>query len=101
MALNFLKHKKFENFAEGLDDFESDMPEFDPKLNLYHAELEKMVNWGIEQLPEKCRLIFLLHRQNGLTYQEIAQISVKTVEIQIERALKTLTLRKLLTPYLH
>jgi RNA polymerase sigma-70 factor (ECF subfamily) len=101
-ALNFLKHKKFENFAEGLDDFESDMPEFDPELNLYHAELEKMVNWGIEQLPEKCRLIFRLHRQNGLTYQEIAQIldiSVKTVEIQIGRALKTL--RKLLTPYLH
>lgn len=63
-----------------------------------------MVNWGIEQLPEKCRLIFLLHRQNGLTYQEIAQIldiSVKTVEIQIGRVLKTLTLRKLLTPYLH
>jgi DNA-directed RNA polymerase specialized sigma24 family protein len=54
-ALNFLKHKKFENFAEGLDDFESDMPEFDPELNLYHAELEKMVNWGIEQLTEKCR----------------------------------------------
>lgn len=45
----------------------------------------------IEQLPEKCREIFLLSRQEKLTYKQIAEkldISVKTVEAQMGIALK-------------
>ncbi len=76
-TLNYLKHLKFENFTEISDDFESDINEFNPETNLYRAELTKIVNEAIEQLPEKRRLIFLLHRQNGLTYSEIAQILLK------------------------
>ncbi|WP_294586917.1 RNA polymerase sigma-70 factor [uncultured Bacteroides sp.] len=46
---------------------------------------------AIEQLPEKCREIFLLSRQEKLTYKQIAEkldISVKTVEAQMGIALK-------------
>ena len=59
------------------------------------------VQQAIELLPPRCKLVFALHRQDGLTYSEIADvldISVKTVETQIGRALKIL--RKILKPYL-
>ena len=48
---------------------------------------------GIESLPEKRREIFRLSREEGLKYREIAEklnISVKTVEVQMGLALKTL-----------
>ena len=48
---------------------------------------------GIASLPEKRQEIFRLNRQEGLKYREIAEklgISVKTVEVQMGAALKTL-----------
>ncbi|WP_347394457.1 sigma factor-like helix-turn-helix DNA-binding protein, partial [Parabacteroides leei] len=45
----------------------------------------------VESLPEKCREIFILGREERLSYKEIAQvkeISVKTVENQMGIALK-------------
>jgi RNA polymerase sigma-70 factor (ECF subfamily) len=64
------------------------------------AELKDRLNTAINQLPEKCREIFLLCRFEGLKYAEIAQklnISVKTVEMQMGIALKKL--RKSLSDY--
>ena len=55
--------------------------------------LQEKINIGIENLPEKCRLVFTLSRVEGLSYQEIADqldISTKTVENQISKALKIL-----------
>ncbi len=57
------------------------------------AELNDRINASINQLPEKCREIFLLCRFEGLKYSEIAEklgISVKTVEMQMGIALKKL-----------
>jgi RNA polymerase sigma-70 factor (ECF subfamily) len=57
------------------------------------AELNDRINASINQLPEKCREIFLLCRFEGLKYAEIAKklnISVKTVEMQMGIALKKL-----------
>jgi RNA polymerase sigma-70 factor (ECF subfamily) len=59
------------------------------------AELLEMLDLqdGIERLPARCRLIFALSRQQGMSYSEIAQslgLSVKTVEVQIGRALRAL-----------
>lgn len=65
------------------------------------SELGAFVQRAIEQLPERCRLVFNLSRHEGLSYKEIAEsldISVKTVENQMTKALKTL--RKLLAPVL-
>lgn len=65
------------------------------------SELEAMINSAIDELPEKCRLVFVLSRFEDLTYKEIAarlDISVKTVENQISKALKQL--RHKLEPYL-
>jgi RNA polymerase sigma-70 factor (family 1) len=57
------------------------------------AELVAAVRRAVGRLPERCRLIFTLHREQGLTYAEIAsvlEISPKTVEVQMGRALKAL-----------
>lgn len=66
------------------------------------AELENTIWKVIGQLPEKCREIFVLNRFEGKKYQEIADqlnISVKTVETQMSKALKVL--RENLKDYLH
>ncbi len=56
-------------------------------------ETQALVERAIAQLPERCRLIFILSRQQGLSYKQIAEkleISPKTVENQMSKALKTL-----------
>jgi RNA polymerase sigma-70 factor (family 1) len=64
------------------------------------SELGEAVTRAIDRLPPRCREVFLLSRDTGLTYGEIATelgISIKTVETQMGRALKTL--RILLAPF--
>lgn len=59
------------------------------QYNQLEAELWKALN----DLPERRREIFLLSRQHEFTYAEIADlldISVKTVETQMGRALRSL-----------
>lgn len=56
-------------------------------------ELMKMVNVEIENLPKKCKRIFLLNKKEGLTHIEISEylgISIKTVEGHMTRAFKIL-----------
>lgn len=63
-------------------------------------EFKKILNAAVEQLAPKCREIFLLSKQEGLSNKEIAErlgISVKTVENQITIALKKL--RTYLMPF--
>jgi RNA polymerase sigma-70 factor (ECF subfamily) len=51
---------------------------------------------AVEQLPERCQLIYRLTRQHHLSYAEVAdmlKISVRTVENQVGIALKTLRKR--------
>ncbi len=56
------------------------------------AELER----SVRELPEKCRIIFRLSREHGLTELQIAEnlhLSPKTVQTQMYRALKKLKTR--------
>jgi RNA polymerase sigma-19 factor, ECF subfamily len=65
------------------------------------GELEGVVRRAIGELPDRCREVFKLSRFHGLTYAEIARtldISVKTVEAQMGKALRTL--RHQLAPWL-
>lgn len=51
----------------------------------------KLIMSEIQNLPPKCREIFILSRQDGLTNLEIAEylnISIKTVEAQITKSFK-------------
>lgn len=65
------------------------------------ADLSTALARAVDALPERCRLIYTMSREQDLTYAEIARIlgiSRKTVENQMGRALRTL--RERLAPYL-
>ena len=58
-----------------------------------HAELQQRITYSINSLPPRCQLIFKLSRYEEMTYQQIAdklEISIKTVENQMGKALKLL-----------
>ncbi len=68
---------------------------------LEQSELQNLINTAIASLPEKCRLVFTLCRLEGMSHKEIAaqlEISTKTVENQMTKALKTL--KAAVRPYL-
>lgn len=55
--------------------------------------LQQEINAAIDSLPERCRLVFVLSRFEEMSYRQIAaqlDISMKTVENQISKALKSL-----------
>lgn len=63
---------------------------------LEQVDLVIAVAAAVDALPERCRLIFTMHREQGLTYAQVAAvlgISVKTVETQISRAFRALRSR--------
>lgn len=69
---------------------------------IYTRFLQQHINGMVEFLPEKCRLVFKLSRDEGLSIPEIAQrmgIAEKTAEAHLTKALKVLKL-KLKHPYL-
>jgi len=55
--------------------------------------LEAQLHAAIDTLPEKCRVVFSLSRFEQLSHREIAEkldISIKTIENQITKAMKIL-----------
>lgn len=67
----------------------------EPDQMLIARELNTYLQKAIEELPERCRTIFRMVREDELTYKEVAQlldVSPKTVENQMSIALKKLKL---------
>ena len=61
--------------------------------NLEMKELMHRLHMAVEQLPEQCRLIFKMVKEDNLPFREVAEIlhiSPRTVETQIYRAVKKL-----------
>lgn len=59
--------------------------------DISEEDIEPLLHYFAAKLPLKTRQVFLLSRNSGLTYKEIAEemdISVKTVESQMGRALR-------------
>jgi RNA polymerase sigma-70 factor (ECF subfamily) len=64
---------------------------FDVSSELEVKELNKIINESIELLPTRCKQIFKLSRNRGLSYIEIASqlgISVSAVDNQVNIAIK-------------
>jgi RNA polymerase sigma-70 factor (ECF subfamily) len=95
-SLNYIRdHKKFNDpVLESEEQFiKQDYRQPD---RLIEEELRKRITLSIDELPEKCREVFLLSRYENLKYHEIAarlDISVKTVETQISKALQHMRIR--------
>ena len=56
-------------------------------------DLQRAIDRALDELPERCRAVFMLSRFEEKSYREIAEalgISVKTVENQMSKALKLL-----------
>lgn len=92
-CISYLRKEKIE------DDIE------DPKLQiLIHSEIDEdekaedfdeieIINQALALLPDKCRQIFEMSKIQNKSYKEIAEllhISVKTIENQMGKALKTM-----------
>ncbi|MFC2712582.1 MAG: sigma-70 family RNA polymerase sigma factor, partial [Segatella salivae] len=59
-------------------------------------ETRKQINDAISELPAKCREVFILSYQHDKKNKEIAEqlgISIRTVEVHLYKALKTLRTR--------
>lgn len=101
-CLNYIRHQKVvskyedrlllqkegEINREVLESFDFNSLEF--------TELETLIQQAISDLPEKCRQVFILSRFEGKMNKEISDelnISVKAVEANMTRALKTLRLK--------
>ena len=99
-ALNHVRHVRVQQkSAPYVSTRVEDAPEGPSRI--VEAELDAAVKDAVARLPPRCREVFELSRVHGLSYAEIArslEISVKTVEAQMGKALRTL--RERLAPWL-
>jgi RNA polymerase sigma-70 factor, ECF subfamily len=103
--LTMIIHNKCQNHLRDNRKFNTDLLEIENLLEvseivhtdfLVQEELSAAIQKAIDELPEKCREIFLLNRYENLKYSEIAtklELSQKTVEAQMSKALQHMRLR--------
>lgn len=92
-SLNYLRDHKTRTLHENEFAMERERNSLYENNEYEHKQLEQLVKDAVAELPEKCREIFELSRNENLTYQQIADqlnISAKTVENQISIAIKKL-----------
>ena len=99
-ALNHLRHlavqKKSVVYVEALSE-----PAEHADVAVQSGEVETAIAVAIAELPPRTREVFVMSRERGLRYSEIAEelgISVKAVEANMSRALRML--RERLAPFL-
>jgi len=93
MSLNYIKHQKIKDKfdSEWVEDKEKS--KFDSRDTHREEEIREAIFRAVEELPSRSKMTYKLHRYDGLTYDEIAEVmdvSVKTVESQMSRALQML-----------
>lgn len=90
-CLNVIKHEKVKQLHAKWHMQETERSRDLVEEKVLSNDLESKIYLAMKALPEQCRLVFQLSRFEELKYQEIAdqlQISVKTVENQMGKALK-------------
>lgn len=95
-CLNHFKHEKVKLAHVGASSKQLQYHSDTPSGKMQYKELELRVQEAINSLPEQCRTIFQLSRFEELKYADIAlqlDLSIKTVENQMSKALKRLRLQ--------
>ncbi|MFD1162624.1 RNA polymerase sigma-70 factor [Hwangdonia seohaensis] len=103
-------HKVYDIFRKDKNAFSEELLEnFDvkiqtttPESKLIYKELEAQINTVVNTLPEKCKKVFKLSRENQLSHKEISSqlnISTKSVEAYITKALKIIRPSLVNIPY--
>jgi RNA polymerase sigma-70 factor (ECF subfamily) len=84
-----LKDAHFLDYLKSLQDLNQEPV----NLQVEYNDLVERLNEIINNLPVRQREVYLLHKEEGLKYSEIAErlnISVNTIENHMSRALKTI-----------
>lgn len=92
-SIKYQKRKKRRGYADLEDLSALESREISPVERIGGKEFEKAIENAIAELPDRRREVFLMSREDNLTYREIAEvleISIKTVETQMSRSLKFL-----------
>ena len=92
-ALSYLRHERVVARRDARVRILQDTVAPGADLEVVQAETVAAIQEAVARLPDRCRLVFTLHREQGLTYAEVAEvlgISPRTVEVQIGRALRSL-----------
>ena len=93
-SLQYCEHQEVRNrYREFVLSRAEDTPEDTPQEQMEYRELQSLINATLSRFPERRLQIFLMHRMEGRKYAEIASqlsVSVKTVEAEMTKALKTL-----------
>jgi RNA polymerase sigma-70 factor (ECF subfamily) len=100
-CLNVIKHEKIKQKYVGEEMALASVGHDSVAHAVASSELEIKIQEAMSKLPEQCRLVFKLSRFEELKYAEIAeqlQISIKTVENHMGKALKIM--REQLKDYL-
>ncbi len=94
-TFNYLKKLHRENFIDlSAVEIEPADPFADPSAALITREMNLKLKTAINELPPRCKLIFTLIKEDGLTYKQTAHllnISGSTVENQLSIALKRIS----------
>ena len=88
-SLNEIKHQNVKNKYINMHNNEEPLDNMQSVSQI--RDLEHRIDQALQKLPEQCRLVFQMSRFRQLKYREIADvlnISVKTVENQMGKALK-------------
>lgn len=92
-CLNYIKHQKVRTDHQLRVAYSLKNQSDNASKKVITKELEARIREALNELPEQCRTIFQMSRFDELKYQEIADrlnISIKTVENQMGKALKIL-----------
>jgi RNA polymerase sigma-70 factor (family 1) len=94
-SLNYLARLTKTNVVS-IDDleFEPFHPFSNPEEALVTKEMNQRIIRAIQSLPPRCRMIFKLVKEDGLTYKEAAEVlhlSVGTIDNQLVLAIKKLS----------
>lgn len=100
-SLNHLRKNAAVQLVE-IEDTHSEIVAYsNPEAEIERKELFFKLDQAIDTLPQQCKIIFQLVKEDGMKYKEVAEIlniSHKTVQTQILRAMKKLSVE--MSPYL-
>lgn len=92
ITFNYLK-KLHREKLEDLDtvEIEPQAPFADPEQVFITREMNQKLRLAINELPPRCKLIYVLIKEDGLTYNQAAQLlnlSISTIDNQLAIAIK-------------
>ncbi|HEY9260760.1 RNA polymerase sigma-70 factor [Chitinophaga sp.] len=94
-ALNYLSSKAHRQITEPFNHIDIALSRDQaPDEKMMSAELLNKITAAVESLPPRCKMIFKLVREDGLRYQDVAEIlhlSINTVDAQMVIAVKRIS----------